>query len=311
MENTSLAVTDNGAHIPQSFLKPSNLKEAMDAAKFFAGSQLVPPEFQNKPADIVLSMDIAERIGGSFLAVLQGVNIIHSRPTFSGLFIAAMLNTSGKFTPIRYDKEEEGLLKVNAKYLEYDKQARRNKVLHREIEIENISCVAYAFDLGTGDELRGPKVDVAMAAREGWYLKSDSKWQTMPEVMLHYRSVSMFGKIHAPELLLGLKLDIEVEYSDPKPVDSPGAEGLSRFENSRNQDVEIEIDEGIDEKFLLSEKRKIDKIKTSIALDKFRQSHNEIWRSNYNSATYDAIVTYTVEVYAKLKDGETKGGKNE
>ena len=44
-----------------------------------------------------------------------------------------------------------------------------------------------------------------MAVKEGWYGKNGSKWQTMPELMLRYRSASFFGKLYAPELLMGLK----------------------------------------------------------------------------------------------------------
>lgn len=46
---------------------------------------------------------------------------------------------------------------------------------------------------------------IEMAVREGWFTKSGSKWQTMPEVMLRYRAAAFFGKLYAPELLMGLR----------------------------------------------------------------------------------------------------------
>lgn len=44
-----------------------------------------------------------------------------------------------------------------------------------------------------------------MAVKEGWYGKNGSKWQTMPEQMLRYRAASFFGRVYAPELLMGLR----------------------------------------------------------------------------------------------------------
>ena len=44
-----------------------------------------------------------------------------------------------------------------------------------------------------------------MAVKEGWYGKAGSKWQTMEEVMLRYRTASFFGKLYAPELLMGMQ----------------------------------------------------------------------------------------------------------
>jgi hypothetical protein len=43
-----------------------------------------------------------------------------------------------------------------------------------------------------------------MAVNEGWYGKNGSKWVTMPDLMLRYRSAAFFGRIYAPELLMGL-----------------------------------------------------------------------------------------------------------
>ena len=47
-------------------------------------------------------------------------------------------------------------------------------------------------------------VSMEMAVNEGWYGKNGSKWQSMPDLMLRYRSAAFFGRIYAPELLMGL-----------------------------------------------------------------------------------------------------------
>jgi hypothetical protein len=46
---------------------------------------------------------------------------------------------------------------------------------------------------------------------EGWYSKAGSKWKTMPELMLRYRAAAFFGRLYAPEILMGMKTVEEIE----------------------------------------------------------------------------------------------------
>ena len=50
-----------------------------------------------------------------------------------------------------------------------------------------------------------------LAVKEGWYGKNGSKWQTMPEVMLRYRAAAFFGRVYAPDLLMGFQSQEEAE----------------------------------------------------------------------------------------------------
>ena len=50
-----------------------------------------------------------------------------------------------------------------------------------------------------------------MAKKEGWYSKSGSKWQTMPELMLAYRASAFFARVHVPEALMGISTAEENE----------------------------------------------------------------------------------------------------
>jgi hypothetical protein len=43
-----------------------------------------------------------------------------------------------------------------------------------------------------------------MAKAEGWLDKGGSKWKTMPELMLRYRAGTFFGRLYAPDVLMGL-----------------------------------------------------------------------------------------------------------
>jgi hypothetical protein len=75
-------------------------------------------------------------------------------------------------------------------------------------------CYAYAIDKMTGEELQGPKVTIGMAKKEGWFSKTGSKWQTMPQLMLHYRAAAFFQRTYAPEISMGLMTSEEIQDID-------------------------------------------------------------------------------------------------
>jgi hypothetical protein len=54
-----------------------------------------------------------------------------------------------------------------------------------------------------------------MAKAEGWSTKSGSKWLTMPELMLRYRSAAFFARIYAPDITLGMQTAEEVYDAEP------------------------------------------------------------------------------------------------
>jgi len=53
--------------------------------------------------------------------------------------------------------------------------------------------------------IKGPTVTLEMAQTEGWATKAGSKWKTMPELMLRYRAAAFFGRLYAPEILMGMQ----------------------------------------------------------------------------------------------------------
>ena len=64
--------------------------------------------------------------------------------------------------------------------------------------------MAYATEKATGEILEGPTITLAMANAEGWASKTGSKWKTMPDLMLRYRAAAFFGRLYAPEIMMGM-----------------------------------------------------------------------------------------------------------
>lgn len=180
--STALAVTQTGDGV---FTGIQQFENAQRIAKALASSALVPKEYQGQQglANTLVAMEIAQRMGLSPLQVMQNLHIIHGRPSWSSQFIIAMINGCGRFTPLDYNVSGEG---------------------------DSLSCFAYATEIATGKELRGPVVTMAMAKREGWATKSGSKWATMPDLMIRYRAAAFWGRLYVPEFLVGMKTQEEV-----------------------------------------------------------------------------------------------------
>ena len=192
MENAPVALNNNSAvtaHAGQAVAQSSfftNL-EAFEAGqricKMLSSSSLVPTAYQGNIANTFIALEMATRTGSSPLAVMQNLYIVHGRPAWSAQFVIAALNACGKFSPLRFEIAGEG-----------DKR----------------TCKAWAVEHGTGERLEGPPVSVEMAKAEGWYGKNGSKWQTMPELMLRYRAATFFGRLYAPDILMGMRTSEEL-----------------------------------------------------------------------------------------------------
>jgi hypothetical protein len=148
-------------------------------AKMFSASTLVPKDFQGNIANCAIAINIAKRLGTDPFMTIQNVDVIHGRPSFRATFLIAMVNSSGRFEPLQFKMEgTEGTA--------------------------DRSCIAWAKSKDDGSVLEGPKITLAMAKAEGWSTKSGSKWITMPELMLRYRSAAFFARLYAPDITLGM-----------------------------------------------------------------------------------------------------------
>lgn len=165
--------------------------EAVKMAKFLATSELIPAAFRGKPENIVIALELAHRINASAMAVMQSMYVVHGKPGFSAAFLIGTLNATRRFSPLKFALEGEG---------------------------DSRSCYAYAKDLGDGSVVTGPRVSIAMAKAEGWYARNGSKWKTMADLMLCYRAGTLFVRLFAPEISLGIRTDDELVDIGPEAI---------------------------------------------------------------------------------------------
>lgn len=178
--------------VPVGFGTAQGFEALQRIGKMFALSNLVPTIYQNNLPNCVIAVEMAARIGASPLMVMQNLYIVSGKPGWSAKFLVAAFNTTGKFSPIKYRK--------------YGTEGQ-----------DDWGRSAYAKDLMTGEVVEGPKVTIEMAKKEGWYAKNGSKWQTIPELMLCYRSASFMVNTTSPEITMGIHTVEELEDIGPGP----------------------------------------------------------------------------------------------
>lgn len=219
---------------PLGFFSAGGLDLMQRAAMMLANSTLVPAAYRaknvkrdkfgrvereeenpNAISNCVLALNMAQRMHADPLMIMQNLYIVENRPAWSSQFIIAAINACGKFSPLRFDLADEGEKDFTweEKIWEENPQTGKSyrKSVQRQGRIHNFSCVAWAIEKESGERLSSPRVSIALAVAEGWYGKDGSKWKTMPEVMLRYRAASFFGKLYAPELLMGIAFAEEMQ----------------------------------------------------------------------------------------------------
>ena len=163
---------------------------AQRQAKSLCESDLVPKSYQGQKGlpNCLVAIEMSKRMKLSPLTVMQNLNVIHGTPTWSAQFITSQILGCGRFTNFDYLVKGEG-------------------------DTLEVQCVATRLE----DQklVKGTTVSMRMARLEGW--TRNSKYQSMPELMLKNRAATFFGRQYIPDLLLGVQTSEEVV--DIQPLD--------------------------------------------------------------------------------------------
>lgn len=226
VENTvpERATTNFGSDI---FRSADNFREAWKMANALAQSQLIPQQFQGRTEDTLIAIEMSQRIGASPFQVLQNLYIVHGKPAWSSQFLIACLNSCGRFSPLHFKMTGE---KGKDTYGCIAWATERNT---------GVTYYADSVDGTSGILLESPEVTIAMAKKEGWYSKNGSKWQSMPELMLRYRTATLFARLYAPEITMGMRTEDEV--IDVAPVVTEARP--SKFETQPQTTVQEVLEE--------------------------------------------------------------------
>lgn len=216
--------TQNTGVIKLGFDSKDGMDALLRAANLLSSSTLVPITYRNKTIDkqgtisenpnglanCAVALNMAARMGADPLLIMQNLHVIEGRPSWSSQFVIASINQCGRFSPLRFELTDPGEeTEVEYTYTEWvDRKPVEKK---GTLKVRHQECIAWAIEKETKQRIDGPTISIQMALDEGWIQKKGSKWRTMQEVMLRYRAASLFGKLYAPELLMGLQTAEETQ----------------------------------------------------------------------------------------------------
>lgn len=131
-------------------------------------------------ANGILVMNMALRLREDPLTVAQNIYFVGGKPGWSSSYMISKANQHGVFSsPIEWEVKGQG---------------------------ESLSVTAFAEMAATGRRVSST-CDMAMAKAEGW--TRNSKYQSMPEHMLRYRSAAFLIRLYCPEVMVGVPAQIE------------------------------------------------------------------------------------------------------
>lgn len=157
-------------------------------ANVFANSQLVPSHLRGKLADCVIALNIADRLGEDPLTVMQSIYVVSGKAGWSSSYMIARINQSGAI------------------------KGRITWAITGKDKSLEVTAKATLADTG---EVVTATATMQMAIAEGWI--SNKKYQSMPEMMLRYRSAAMLQRLYFPEVMLGMRTVEEIE-TEPTPA---------------------------------------------------------------------------------------------
>lgn len=217
------------------FQRFNSLDEMNRCSQMLAASLFAPREFQGRPENCFIAIDLALSLGIEPTQILPHLYVINGRPALSAQFMISLVNRSNLFTRIRWEEGIDG-------DVEYDAYGKRQTM-------PNYYAVAYFTELATGETFSSIRVDLELARSNGWLGKNESKWRVMPQQMCRWRSAAWLVKNYCPEVVLGLEQAEEVADYDATPPEPKREKGYVEIKLRRDAapnvlDVESEeVDE--------------------------------------------------------------------
>lgn len=176
-----------------SIYQPGALAAQMDYAKAMAASDLLPRQYQGKPANLLWAISYGQTLGVAPLTAVQSIHVINGKPTASADLIAGLVRRAGH------------KLRVNGD----DRRA--------VAQIIRADDPDFTFEVVW-------TIERAHAAK----LTSKDTWKNFPAAMLKARAITEVARAACSEILQGTiytpeELGANVDV-DGVPVDAPVTE---------------------------------------------------------------------------------------
>lgn len=168
---------------PVSVLVPRNMGEAMEFAKMMAATRFVPPHLRGNASDCLAVVMFSSRVEADPFAVASKTYFVNDRMAFEAQLVVALINTRAPLVGrLHYEWTGEG---------------------------NSLSCTV------TG-KLRGDTREKSVTqAISSITTKNSPLWKSNPAQQLGYLTARMWGRLHTPEVLLGIYTPDELQDMGP------------------------------------------------------------------------------------------------
>lgn len=170
--------TFKNANMPTMWNDTKLMQSAWKMATVISKTSIVPQAYKENAGNCLIAIDIANRMGLSPIMVMQNSQVVQGNFTWKGSACKGLIDNCGRYTKTRY-------------------------VYVGEKGTDDWGCYLEAEDTQTGEIVKGATVTIKMAKDEGWFGKNGSKWKTLSELMMQYRSATFFARAYCPQALMG------------------------------------------------------------------------------------------------------------
>ena len=158
------------------------MEKALKFSEVIAKADIIPTHYRGKPANVFIAIQSALRMNLDPMQIMQNTFVISGKLGMVSSFAISLANGSGLFdSGIRYRVEGRG---------------------------EDLKVTAFACLKKGGGEI-SYTITMREAIAEGW--TKNSKYKTLPELMLRYRAATLLIRTHVPEVLNGMHMVEEIE----------------------------------------------------------------------------------------------------
>ena len=207
-------------HAPKlAIMDPATFDHMQRVGRMLALSPLFPDHLrkgsqESAIANGVLVMNMAMRLNEDPLTIAQQIYFVSGKPGWSASYMIGKANQHGVFkNPISWEVAGKGA---------------------------ELSVTAFAELAATGKRVQ-VTCDMTMAKAEGW--TKNSKYQSMPEQMLRYRSATFLIRLYCPEVMVGVPSQVEIELGmkDVTPDDYAAMHAQDQHPGSQGEPEDAEV----------------------------------------------------------------------
>lgn len=151
-----------------------NFAQTKDIATALSNSDLVPPHFHKKPANVLIALEFAHRNDIAPFTAMQSMFVVHGRVGMSATMAISLARKHNVWKTLKYKTTGAGnTLAVTA-----------TAILHDDTEVD-------------------ATVTMEMANIAGW--SKNAVYKSIPEQMLKYRAATFLIRSNFPEVLFGMQ----------------------------------------------------------------------------------------------------------